>query len=149
MIMGPQRLPPFGPEGNPELARSPMPTLSSPAAAVNPTRKPAASSRPVERRRVRWLYRQAGDTLKGVVRVAITSGRRTALFRYWVQAVPADFGAACRLVKINPDGSAGEVYHACAEGGRGGHCDCLGHQRHGHCKHLDMARAIPRRDRLS
>ncbi len=99
------------------------------------TSKPAA-------RCLRWLYRHPGLPLRGAVRLALTYARRTDLFRYWVEAIPSDWGTAFRLERIDPDGSAGETYHVCVAGPADSLCGCKGFEAHGHCKHLDACRVI-------
>ena len=104
-------------------------------------------SRPVSRH-FRWLYRHPGAEIKGALRVVMTYANRSEIYRYWVESIPSDFGAAFRFEKIEPDGSTGETYEACADGERG-HCDCKGHERWGHCKHVDAARAIAAREKVN
>ncbi len=67
------------------------------------------------------------------------------MFRYWVRSIPSDFGTAFELEKINPDGTAGDTYHVNASSPQDTHCDCLGFERHGHCKHVDACRVIAAR----
>jgi hypothetical protein len=69
-------------------------------------------------------------------RVVIKQGNNET--QYLVQRLPADFGAAYRLEKL--DGS-GEAYDVCFESECGGHdsCECKGHHRWSHrtvCKHV-------------
>ncbi len=112
---------------------------SAPAArtATRTSSKPTA-------RHLRWLYRHPEPPLRGAVRLALSYARRTDLFRYWVEALPSDFGRAFRFAKINPDGSDGEAYETCVVNDQDAHCCCLGHEKHGRCKHVDAARAIVR-----
>jgi hypothetical protein len=54
---------------------------------------------------------------------------------YFIEPVPSDFGRAFSVTKLEAADEV-PVYHVLLDGRRSS-CDCLGHQRHGHCKHLD------------
>src|SRR5262245_24739951 len=108
-----------------------MTTVTAPRKSSKPSSKPRAGSKPVERR-LRWLYRHPGQRLCGAVRLALTYAKRTDLFRYWIEAIPSDFGAAFKLERIEPDGKTGDTYHVNVENAQDTHCDCLGFEKHGY-----------------
>jgi len=64
---------------------------------------------------------------------------------YHLTAIPSDWGRAFEVRKLAADG--GEVYHVnlsdAAET-----CDCLGHEHHGHCKHVSALLALQSRGKL-
>lgn len=57
---------------------------------------------------------------------------------YVCQEIPAYAGRGFQLEKIGSE----EVYHVLAANGQDGRCDCIGHEAHGRCKHLDGLRAL-------
>jgi hypothetical protein len=70
-------------------------------------------------------------------RVRITCGRLTT--DYTVVELPCEIGG--RGFEVS-NMSSMEIYHTRIHG-RDRSCDCLGHYRHGHCKHADgLARLI-------
>jgi hypothetical protein len=92
--------------------------------------------------------RVLGKLLTGELLVRIEEvGPRSSLERcYYVKPIPADFGTAVCWEKFAIDG--GETYHVCLEGERGT-CDCKGHERWGHCKHVDCSLALLAAGKLS
>ncbi len=107
-----------------------------------------ASSKPVSRA-YRFLYRHPGEALKAAVRLVLTFKNRSEIYRYWLQRIDADFGIGFELEKIEPDGATGPVYHVNVEGEQDGRCDCLGAERWGRCKHLDLCHALIAREKLN
>ena len=93
-------------------------------------------------RRVRWLCRECKDSVRGLVRVAITRARQTDLYRYRIQPMDSHFDVAFRVERIESDGSAGPTYHVFLSNEQDGFCDCKGHEWYGHCGHIDMCRAL-------
>src|SRR5436305_14854322 len=77
----------------------------------------------------------------GVVR--ITVGKAST--DYFVQPIPADFGRGFTLSKIGSED--GEVY-AVNVNGQQSLCNCKGHLKHGHCKHVDGLTALVRAGKL-
>lgn len=75
--------------------------------------------------------------------IEITSGKKAT--GYFLDAIPADFGRGFRLEKDDDDGC--EVYHVNINAIHG-HCDCLGNEAHGHCKHVDGIKALLKAGKL-
>jgi hypothetical protein len=109
--------------------------------ATRPARKPASDTKPTGRL-FRWLYRHPGQQLKGAIRIVMCYANRSEMFRYWVEALPSDFGTAYTLTKITPDGKDDEVYHVCVDNPQDSLCTCKGFESHGHCKHLSACQVI-------
>src|SRR5215831_18044764 len=58
---------------------------------------------------------------------------------YYVRPVPADFGTGYVVEKIfDPDGHS----YAVNLHDRGGSCECKGHLRWGHCRHVEALTAL-------
>jgi hypothetical protein len=66
----------------------------------------------------------------GVVRIAM--GCKCA--DYFLRLVPADWGRGFRLQEMGP--ASAEDYHVNLDGEQST-CDCMGHLRWGHCKHVE------------
>jgi hypothetical protein len=70
-------------------------------------------------------------------------------FTYSLFPIPSDFGTAFRLVKeemVPFDPGVWELkatarYHVCLDGAET-RCDCIGHEKHGHCKHASGLRKL-------
>jgi len=62
--------------------------------------------------------------------IQITVGKLTE--RYTVSRIPSDWGMGFELLKSRD----GETYHVNLDGDSKT-CDCKGHSRHNHCKHVD------------
>jgi hypothetical protein len=60
--------------------------------------------------------------------------------RYWLSAVPSDFGQAFYLEKIGPEAEESR-HHVCLETDRRT-CECKGFTRWGHCKYTDGLAAL-------
>ena len=75
-------------------------------------------------------------TVSGGLGIAITVGRKTDC--YWAWEIPAYAGRAFRVEKENSQ----DVYNVLVENAQDGVCDCLGHEAHGHCKHVSGLRAL-------
>jgi hypothetical protein len=69
------------------------------------------------------------------------AGRET---NYHLYHQPSDYGTAYRLEKQTAEG---EVYNVCFEGSYAT-CECMGHLRHWHCKHVDCLNALRQRNRI-
>src|SRR4051794_36825056 len=84
-----------------------------------------------------------GDSL--VLSILMDHGNKQELDHYHVERVPAEFGRAFRLTKFSCCG--GEVYDVLLDGDRSS-CECKGHLRWGHCKHVDCCRKLVELGRL-
>jgi hypothetical protein len=89
---------------------------------------------------VRWLQGPpfcAG----GCGAIEIFSARESQTYR--VKQLQTDFGkAGFELVKVADKAiGAGSVYHVLLDGRRS-HCDCIGCEQHGHCKHVKALLAL-------
>jgi hypothetical protein len=100
-----------------------MSSLTTTPAARKPRSKPARGLR-------------LGKPVHGVYPLLLTVGKKR--FGYYVFPLASDFGRAFKLVKFSCDVEADGAteYDICLDGHRT-HCDCKGHQRHGHCKHAE------------
>ena len=78
-----------------------------------------------------------GEQSPGVVR--ITVGKATV--DYFLSPVAADFGRGFLLEKVLPEEGEPEAYHLNLDAERST-CECRGHLRHGHCKHVDGLAAL-------
>jgi hypothetical protein len=114
-----------------------MASVTSPAPRV----KARSNTKPTGRL-FRWLYKHPGQQLKGAIRIVMTYANRSELFRYWVEALPSDFGTAYTLTKITPEGKDADVYHVCVDNPQDSLCTCKGFESHGACKHLDACKLI-------
>ena len=106
--------------------RNPCPPLQR-----KPRSKPA--------RRIRVILAPTATTA-GIVQ--ITVGKNAG--DYMMEHIPADFGTAFRLTKILGEHDA---YHVNLNG-RLSLCDCMGHEAHGHCKHVDGLNALRNAGRI-
>src|SRR5262245_7219355 len=98
--------------------------------------RPKKSLKP--RRSIR--LRQAPlDWPHGLLTITETRGSKATETDYWIDRLPSDFGTAYRLRKFQDQG--GEQYDVLLDG-RQSTCECLGHQRHGHCKHVEGLQAL-------
>lgn len=113
-------------------------------ATVTETRPARKTEKKIERT-VR-LERMAAGTTFLVVTLRSSGpriGERVDTFRYLLRQVNADYGVGYQLDKmgIGEHGAEAETYHVHFE--HDGHsCDCKGHVRHGHCKHVDAIKAL-------
>jgi hypothetical protein len=79
--------------------------------------------------------------------VTVGEGEKARKYGYYLEAIPADFGVAFRLTKLEHQVEAGmpDHYHVHLDP-RGRHsCECLGHLRHGHktvCRHVAACVAL-------
>jgi len=80
----------------------------------------------------------------GLLRLAL--GREVNV--YFLEPFASDFGRAFSLTKLERKDEEPPVYHVLLDGRRSS-CDCLGHQRHGHCKHLDSLLLLLDQDQLA
>src|SRR5262245_47876883 len=124
---GPRRLHPPGPTGTPDRKGLRMQTVTSAAPAVKPSRNP----RPRPARTIRLLAYLARHR-SGLFQV--TEG--AVCDHYHFAEVPADFGRGFRVSKLTP-GTAPESYDVNVGGpGEPASCECKGHTRWGHCRHV-------------
>jgi hypothetical protein len=70
----------------------------------------------------------------GVRTLTLRVGKQTDA--YDLHEIKADYGRGFELTKAD-----GTVYHANLDG-RASACDCKGHCKHGHCKHVDSLTAL-------
>jgi hypothetical protein len=69
----------------------------------------------------------------------LTVSKTTTAYR--MVPLSSDFGRAVRLEKADQGDGQPEAYDVLLDGQRSS-CECRGHLRHGHCKHLDGIRAV-------
>jgi hypothetical protein len=79
----------------------------------------------------------------GMAAVRITVGKEAA--DYSLVRIPSDFGTAFEVGKVF--GGGAEPYRVCLDGEHST-CDCKGHLKHGHCKHVAGLLALQRRGLL-
>jgi hypothetical protein len=99
-------------------------TTSAPARQRKPRPKPARSIR---------LCVQPHEQGPAVVRIAVGPKSND----YLLTPVACDYGKGFRLEKIGAE----ESYHVNIDGDKKT-CECKGHARHGHCKHVDGLAAL-------
>jgi hypothetical protein len=76
----------------------------------------------------------------GVRTLTLRIGKKTDL--YDLAALTTDYGRGFQLTKAD-----GTTYHVVLDGLCSA-CDCKGHTKHGHCKHLDSLSALEAAGRL-
>src|SRR5262245_38597387 len=103
-----------------------MTTIPPPRPRVKPERRIRLRQAPLD-----WTH--------GLLTITETRGRKTTTTDYWIDRLPSDFGTAYRLQKFFDQG--GESYDVLLDG-RQSSCECLGFQRHGHCKHVEGLQAL-------
>lgn len=83
-------------------------------------------------------------TEEAAVCVEITQprGQRRETSRYWIDAIPSDWGRAFLVEKQGDGSQPNEEYHVLIENAQDGSCECLGFLRWGHCKHLAAVRKL-------
>lgn len=92
------------------------------------------------RTRLVELYRIDGRLI-----LSITEGvRKLKSTRYELTALPSDFGRAFRVQKFIMDGGDGTSYDVLL----GESCECRGHLKHGHCRHLESLAELAGRGEL-
>ncbi len=74
--------------------------------------------------------------------VKVVEGKK--LDHYAVTPIPSDWGTAFTVEKL---GAEQEPYHVCLAGADST-CDCKGHLRHGHCRHVEGLTALANAGRL-
>ena len=72
--------------------------------------------------------------------VHITDGKGRS--DYWFDVIPSDFGVAFRARKIWQANDFAEGAYDVLVDGEQSSCECMGHLRHGHCRHVDAARKL-------
>jgi hypothetical protein len=78
------------------------------------------------------LEARLGPSVPGVCTLFLHRGEEC--HGYYLRRLPSDFGVAFGLDKFGAQGSGS--YDVLLDPERGHHlCDCLGHERHGYCKH--------------
>jgi hypothetical protein len=65
---------------------------------------------------------------------------------YHLSALASDWGRAFRLVKVTDDGT--RPVYAVNLSADGPTCDCKGHERWGHCKHVESLLALQAKGKL-
>ncbi len=95
-------------------------------------------------RSVKLLVPPAANGMPGMLTISVTKGKKTETVGYHVSRMASDFGDCFRLRKVIPTANEPNVYDVCLSD-EGHTCECLGHLRHGHCKHADALAAL--RDR--
>jgi hypothetical protein len=74
--------------------------------------------------------------------VKIVEGKKTDY--YSVRPIPSDWGTAYQMAKLPEEN---EPYSVCLAGADST-CDCKGHLRHGHCRHVEGLTALANAGRL-
>lgn len=106
---------------------------------ANTTTKGRATQR--RARFTRW----PGDN-HGLLRLAITKGRKETVSHYFVRRFEADWGIGVEVQKLDDPAT---VYHVnIDEMTARATCDCMGHEAHGHCRHADALAALHSARRL-
>ncbi len=93
--------------------------------------------RPAKQLGVSLLVRPSAETgYEGIVSIDGTG--------YDLTPVPSDWGLAYRLRRhgVTGEGLANGVYDVLVEDTGEAHCDCPGHTRWGHCKHVAALRTL-------
>jgi hypothetical protein len=81
--------------------------------------------------------------------IVLDHGKRLEVDYYHVKPLASDFGRAVRLVKFTGCREAGQADHYdILVDGEQSSCECKGHQRWGHCKHMDCLRKLVELGRL-
>lgn len=114
--------------------------------ATRPTGKKTgkASTERKKDRKVGWAARIAPGT--GVLRIWEEG---TGTDHYFVAPMPSDFGSAFLVEKIHRETMKVEkTYHVCIDPAEGHRCDCLGHESHGHCRHVESLSALASAGRM-
>jgi hypothetical protein len=90
-------------------------------------------------RLVNWLLKGEGY---GTIKIGEIFPRKGEVSHaYYVQALEADFGIGCHMVKLTPDSE--DTYSVNYHPVSGEKiCDCKGHLAHGHCRHADALEAL-------
>ena len=109
-----------------------QPTTATPTRQRKPRTKPA--------RHIGVAVRPSEVNPFFVVR--IVEGKKTD--HYAVTPIPSDWGTAYTVAKL---GTEQEPYHVNLAGADST-CDCKGHQRHGHCRHVEGLTALTNAGRL-
>ncbi len=113
--------------------------MTTTTTAAPKQRKP----RPKPQRFVGLLIRP-GKNQTGVLRLTVGGKAQD----YFLTPLPSDFGRGFRLVKVGIDVPFGECEYAVNVNGTESSCECKGHLRHGHCKHVDSLAALVARNLL-
>jgi len=74
--------------------------------------------------------------------IRITEGKKTDL--YSVRPIPSDWGTAYTMAKLPEEN---DPYHVNLAGADST-CDCKGHTRHGHCRHVEGLTALTNSGRM-
>ncbi len=88
-------------------------------------------------RTVKLLLPIGLDGGSGVIRIKVVRGTKETVNDYLIQRIPSDFGDGFQMDKLLGD----EMYHVHLSN-EGHQCECLGHLRWGHCKHVDALVAL-------
>jgi hypothetical protein len=100
------------------------------------SRKPSKSRKPQPR------HINISRPVNGNFAIAlfIGEGAKAKRYCYYLEPIPADFGLGFRLEKFSNEVEEGEPseYHVNIDPQHGHHtCECMGHQRWHHCKHVE------------
>jgi hypothetical protein len=104
---------------------------------MNPTATIAPKQRRQRRKPQRFvrLVLAPSATETGVIRLTVGKASQD----YLLTPIPSDYGRAFRVVKLGIDAKGD---YAVNVDGAKRTCDCLGHLKHGHCKHGDSLAAL-------
>jgi hypothetical protein len=96
----------------------------------------SVANRNAVKRFVRLIH---GKTANGPALILIATERKTA--RYHVEPIANDLSDGKAFLIKEATEPLSDVY-ACIATGDAVTCDCLGHQQHGTCKHVDALAAL-------
>jgi hypothetical protein len=115
----------------------------------SPPRVKAKAPKAKPARTMRWLLAPEPGRPYGVLQVTETVGRKTFTDVYFVTSVPADYGQAALVTKMEREKGATAAYHVnLGEADHGPTCECKGWLHHGHCRHVDALSTLRDRNRL-
>jgi hypothetical protein len=119
-----------------------MATLASQPAPVKPSRARKPKQRTV------CLLLRFGPTGRNAHLRITEDGKAT---NYLADRIPADWGEGYELAKFEADrrGDGDDVYHVLLNGEDGrDSCDCMGHERWGHCRHVEALKTLQAQGKL-
>ncbi len=117
-------------------------TLTAGSTPTPATTKKTRKPRTKKQRFVRLAFSlpTAGEV---AVRIREVGPRSEREDWYFVAVLPSDFGFATSWEKWTISGGDGKAYQTNAGGNDGpACCDCLGFEKHGHCRHVEATRAL-------
>jgi hypothetical protein len=108
--------------------------------------------KPVNRvRHVRLVVGLNPDGKNGLLRITERKGNKEVIDEYFIDRIPADFGAAYLVEKrdYRPAGEDESRYHVnLSDDGAGHSCECRGFLRWGHCRHVEALAVLRDAGRL-